>query len=205
LGAADVAYPGAIVVAIVVAWHGAVRRRPMWQVAARVALVLYVGWLLGATLFPIHLEGRSVPEAVLSTLNRPNIVPLRTIRATLALQAWWPRTRLLAGNVVVFMPFGALLPVIWPSLGRLRRVFLAGVLFSGAIELSQLGLSLILGYWYRMSDVDDVILNVAGVLTGYGCLCAYRAMRGARGEPGSVEPEYRRESRGRAETPWEDA
>ena len=76
--------------------------------------------------------------------------------------------RLLAGNVLVFIPFGLLLPAIWPRLARLWRIALAGLLFSAAIELSQLGISLLLGYWYRMADIDDVLLNVGGVLLGYG-------------------------------------
>ena len=35
-------------------------------------------------------------------------------------------------------------------------------------EGAQLGLSMLMGYWYRVADVDDLILNTAGVLLGYG-------------------------------------
>jgi glycopeptide antibiotics resistance protein len=175
-----IVYPVAFVAAIAVAWHGVARHRPWWQVTAAVLLVLYIGWVIGATLFPIYLEGRSAPEELVSTLNHPNLVPLRSIRETLALDGVWQRVRLLAGNVVVFSPFGLLLPIIWPRLARFWRMALAGLLFSAGIELSQLGLSLVLGYWYRMTDVDDVLLNVTGVLLGYGLL---RLLRWRRGGP----------------------
>jgi glycopeptide antibiotics resistance protein len=67
----------------------------------------------------------------------------------------------------VFVPFGLLMPLIFPRLASLRRMALAGLLFSLAIELSQLAVSLAVGSWYRMTDVDDVMLNVVGVLLGY--------------------------------------
>ena len=56
---------------------------------------------------------------------------------------------------------------------------LAGLSFSLAIELSQLAVSLAVGYWHRMTDVDDVLLNAAGVLLGIG---VYAALRGLRRE-----------------------
>ena len=36
---------------------------------------------------------------------------------------------------------------------------------------------LAVGYWYRMTGVDDLLLNVAGVLLGFG---VYAAIRGRR-------------------------
>ena len=74
------------------------------------------------------------------------------------------------------MPFGVLLPLAAPSLGRFWRMLVAGLAFSVAIELAQLAVSAGLGYAYRVSDIDDVILNLAGVLTGYA---AYRLVLGA--------------------------
>lgn len=63
-------------------------------------------------------------------------------------------------NVIMFMPFGFLIPMIWRELrGALRMVFtsLSGSLL---IELIQL-------FSYRKTDVDDLIMNTLGGLTGY--------------------------------------
>jgi glycopeptide antibiotics resistance protein len=186
-------YPIFFVAALLVAWRGVARGLGPWQVSARVALVLYLGWLAGATLFPIPVAVHLTPaqlgptERLLDRLNAPNIVPLRAIRETAALGWGWPAVRLLAGNVLVFVPFGFLVPAIWPRIGRPRRMLLAGLLLSVGIELSQLTVSLYLGYWYRMADVDDVLLNACGVLLGFALFVAVRAWRrrgAAEGPPG---------------------
>lgn len=182
-------YPVAFVIAVLVAWRGFARGLGARQVLARVALVLYLGWLAGATLFPIPVTGHMTPaqldptERLLDRLNAPNLVPLRAIRESAALGWGWPAVRLLAGNILVFVPFGFLLPVIWPRLGRPWRMLLAGLFLSGAVELSQLAVSLCLGYYYRMTDVDDVLLNTCGVLLGFAALIAVRAWS-RRGTPG---------------------
>jgi glycopeptide antibiotics resistance protein len=180
-----IVYPVAIIVAIVVGWRAATRGLTAWQVAARVALVLYLGWLIGATLFPIPVTGHllraelSPAERLLDRLDAPNVVPLRAIRETAALGWGWPAVRLLAGNVLVFVPFGVLLPVIFPGVRRWWRMMFAGLALSASIELSQFAVSLLLGYWYRMTDIDDVLLNIAGVLVGYGLFVAARRARRA--------------------------
>lgn len=37
-----------------------------------------------------------------------------------------------------------------------------------SIELIQAGIGVLLGYFYRIVDVNDVLLNALGVLVGYG-------------------------------------
>jgi glycopeptide antibiotics resistance protein len=158
--------PLVLALALFVGWRAQVHRLSAAQVAVRVLFVLYLGWIIGATLCPLPLT-RSA-EGFATLFNRPNLVPLASIRETLLLAGTWPRLRLLVGNVVVFVPFGLLVPLIWPRLARWSRMALAALLFSLAIEGSQLLLSLLIGTWYRMSDIDDVLLNVPGVLLGFG-------------------------------------
>jgi glycopeptide antibiotics resistance protein len=181
-----IVYLVAVIVAIVAGWRAAARGLAAWQVAVRVVLVLYLGWLAGATFFPLPLGGHLSPvelgpaERLLDRYNAPNLVPLRAIRETAALGWGWPAVRLLAGNVLVFVPFGVLLPAIVPGVRRWWRMALAGLALSASIELGQFAVSLLLGYWYRMSDVDDLLLNVAGVLLGYGLFAAVHAARPPR-------------------------
>ena len=63
-------------------------------------------------------------------------------------------------NVVLFIPLGVLLPLLWKKYQRLLPVAATGLAFSVLIELSQL-LNI------RVSDVDDLILNTLGALLGY--------------------------------------
>ena len=158
----------AVLACALIVWRGAARRSPWRRVALRVLFVAYVAWIVAMTLFPVPLVGPGPLEMVLSRLNRPNVVPFQTIAQTLQLASAWQRWRLSLGNVLVFVPFGLLGPALSARVRSWPRALLAGLLFSGAIELSQLAISLALGYWYRMPDVDDLLLNVAGVLLGYG-------------------------------------
>lgn len=167
-------YAVALLAASLLAWHGIARRAPARDVASRVLLALYLGWLIGATLFPLPLHHLAGSSGLGAALNHPNLVPFASIRATLAEHAVWPRVRLLGGNVLVFVPFGLLLPAIWPRLDGVWRMALVGLAVGLSIELTQLVVSLALGSWHRMSDVDDVILNTAGVLLGYAL---WRALR----------------------------
>lgn len=64
----------------------------------------------------------------------------------------------LLGNIILFIPIGFLLPMIYDIKGK--YVILIGCLFSSFIELFQLVLP-------RWTDIDDVLLNTFGVLIGY--------------------------------------
>ncbi len=67
-----------------------------------------------------------------------------------------------------------MLPFAAPRLAAWRRMALAALLFPLAIELSQLAISLALGYSYRATEIDDVLLNFVGVLSGYGLFVLVR-------------------------------
>ena len=64
-------------------------------------------------------------------------------------------------NLLLFMPFGFLLPVVFPGFVKSgKKVFLAGLMFSVGIELTQL-------FSGRMFESDDIIANSLGALLGY--------------------------------------
>lgn len=67
----------------------------------------------------------------------------------------------LVGNVAMFVPFGAFLPAMWPGLQKAWKAIGAGFLWIVGVELLQL--FTLLG----KCDVDDVVLNMAGILAGY--------------------------------------
>ena len=158
---------GAVLAAALLVWHGAARGVPWRRVVLQVLLVAYVAWVVSMTVFPVPLQGAGPLERFASDLNRPNLVPTRTLWETLRLESVWQRVRLVPGNILVFVPFGLLLPALSARVRSWPRALLAGMAFSVSIELAQLAVSLAVGYWYRMPDVDDVLLNVAGVLLGY--------------------------------------
>ena len=68
----------------------------------------------------------------------------------------------LGGNVIMFIPLGFFLPLVFPALGKFWRTILATALIITAVELTQL--FTLLG----SCDIDDLILNVVGAAVGYG-------------------------------------
>lgn len=98
-----------------------------------------------------------------------NLVPFREIGRYLKYHQQigiWLVIWNLAGNVVGFMPFGALLPVLRKKKMGFLKVFLLSFELSLVIEISQLILRV------GSCDVDDMILNTLGGCLGYGI---YRA------------------------------
>lgn len=63
-------------------------------------------------------------------------------------------------NIVMFVPFGFLVPLIWKEMGKLSHILTTGFALSLLIELSQL-------FSYRGTDVDDIILNTLGAVVGF--------------------------------------
>lgn len=64
-------------------------------------------------------------------------------------------------NVIMFLPLGFLVPLIWKDYRKPWLVTGLGLGFSLAIECCQL-------FNLRMTDVDDLLMNTLGALLGYG-------------------------------------
>lgn len=67
----------------------------------------------------------------------------------------------IAGNVVMFVPLGVLLPLLFQRLRSFGALVWRVALISLGIELLQLPTRV------RATDVDDILLNVVGALIGY--------------------------------------
>jgi glycopeptide antibiotics resistance protein len=96
-----------------------------------------------------------------------NAEPFATIARQLAGRPDAADLTQLVGNLLLLAPLGVYGPVLSRALRSLPALLLAGALLSIAIELGQLGLSELYGFPIRIADVDDVILNTAGVIVGY--------------------------------------
>ncbi len=124
---------------------------------ARWLLLLYVVGLAVLVFLPF---GRPMDLG-----DRLNLDPFATIERAFQLGPRSASYRLLVGNIVAFVPLGILLPMAFRRLPIVAG-FAIAVAVSVGIELGQLGISTYLGYAYRSTDVDDVILNVCGATIG---------------------------------------
>ncbi|WP_283245061.1 VanZ family protein [Qiania dongpingensis] len=126
--------------------------------------ILFIFYLAGLTYFMFFSE--SLGRTDLSVGYRYNLEPFREIYRCIR---YWDvlgplnASMNLIGNIVAFMPFGFILPMLCLSNRRWYIVFLLGLLCSLCIESLQL-------VTRRGSfDVDDLMLNTLGSLAGYWC------------------------------------
>lgn len=125
-------------------------------------ILLFIIYLLFLTYFLFFSEryGRTSVEG---RQIRYNLVPFVEIRRFVSFREQLGAEAVflnVAGNILAFIPFGLLLPIILRPMRKGIRVVIWGFLFSMSIELLQM-LTRVGSF-----DVDDLLLNTTGALLG---------------------------------------
>ncbi|KAB1990484.1 MULTISPECIES: VanZ family protein [Streptomyces] len=102
------------------------------------------------------------PSPASTELIHNNLHPGASLRAYLDQPELRDAVKQIGGNLLLGVPFGVLLPVVFPKTRGILRVLALTAVVMFLVELVQ-G-ALITG---RSFDIDDVILNTAGALVGY--------------------------------------
>lgn len=126
-------------------------------------LLLMVVAVAAMAAFAVALARLTIsPQPGSEALTHSNLQPGSSIRQYLTQPEVLDTVKQLGGNLALGVPFGVLLPLLFPGTrGRLRvTLTTAGVML--LVELVQ-G-ALITG---RAFDIDDVVLNTTGALLGY--------------------------------------
>jgi glycopeptide antibiotics resistance protein len=116
---------------------------------------------------PLPLDAESIAAARESAIQGHNAVPFATLERQLTNGVSRDATIQLVGNLLLLLPLGIYGPALWRAVRSWPALLLAGIAVATVIELGQLGLSELYGFPIRIADVDDVILNAAGVLIGF--------------------------------------
>ena len=122
-------------------------------------IFVIIFWFYLIMVFHITLNIPGIIQGHFSISETYNLSPLAGINTILssensqyvALNIW--------GNILMFMPFGFLLPLLWHK-WTFIRVFFFSMLVSISIETIQF-------FTGRGLDIDDVFLNTAGGSAGY--------------------------------------
>lgn len=98
----------------------------------------------------------------------PNILtPFEEISRALNRRSYWLMFMLL-GNIIMFMPIGFFPALLWRG-WKWWKALLLGFGTSVSIEFIQFFIG-------RSTDIDDIILNTIGALTGFWIFCLLRIM-----------------------------
>ena len=149
------------------------QRRINWK-RETVLLLMYINLavIIRFTFFPMsRIDGRVQPliyDAATAFPFRINLIPFVNLfdydsKRDLLLNV--------IGNTAMFIPSGIVLPIIYKKLNTFWKVVAAGAMMSLCIEIIQLPFSV------RTSDVDDLMLNVLGVIVGYGIYAAVKRLK----------------------------
>ena len=138
------------------------RRVSLRREALLAALVVYAVVVATITVIP--------ERATTDNATRVNLVPVMSVMACVTGTDGPPEApqycvKNVVGNVLLFVPFGALLPAIIRRLRSAAGVVLFALLVSASIEAVQFAEQRIgVG---RTVDIDDVLWNVIGAWVGY--------------------------------------
>ena len=133
----------------------------------RFLFVVYAGVLLWL-LFDRPIAQDPVSDYAEIMRGNMNLIPFHTIGNYWKVVTRWEFTPLfrhcvinLGGNVILFIPIGYFLPRLWPFLRNFFSFLLTCTMAITLVELLQL--VTLLG----SLDIDDLILNLSGMIVGY--------------------------------------
>lgn len=164
-------FPFLLGVAIAIAWLGLRRRASLERILCDLTFFGYLIGVAKVTLFPIMTEPGFIEQmrSYNTIADGINLIPLVSLRFSDGLDEV---AKQLILNVILGVPFGFSLPFL--GVRSAKRVVLMGVAFALGIELTQLAIDLVYGFGYRTVDVNDALLNAAGVAIGFALFCLAR-------------------------------
>ena len=126
-------------------------KKNVWLKILLIMLAMYLGHLFYVLLSPTYFFRRFA-----FSTERLNLIPFRV------LSEWLAHPFNFFGNVLLFMPIGFFEVLLHPSYTRKQQLLRTAAVSAGIslfVEFAQL-------FNFRVSDVDDIILNTIGGLSG---------------------------------------
>jgi glycopeptide antibiotics resistance protein len=141
------------------------QKKSLIQYIILISFCYYLVKLVSVTFFPFDISfTEEARKSLLGTQAHPNFVPFRSIIDSIDNRTSWVQN---GGNLLLLLPFGFYLPLLKRKVLSFKTVVLSGGLFSLTIEILQGCMNYLVGYNYRIVDIDDIILNTIGCLVGY--------------------------------------
>jgi len=124
---------------------------------------VYLMFSIEKVFFPLEISGPFVDEmkqvSISSLINfTPFFLDFSSVKIG--------EVKLFLYNIILTIPFGFGLNFL--TRVRSKNIFAMSVILGASLEITQLFISIILGYPYRTVDVNDLLFNTIGVLVGYG-------------------------------------
>ena len=151
-------------------WRLGRRSGGAFDIRREAVVVLLFGWAVvvaAVVFFPMNI-------ILYDWHGTLSLVPLQSSIDLIRYSTPFTALKNIGGNVLLFVPLGVLLPVLFGKLLRPWPLLWRAAVISAAIELVQIPTQV------RATDVDDVIWNVVGALVGLLLLRLTLAVAGRR-------------------------
>ncbi|MBR3764713.1 MAG: VanZ family protein [Clostridia bacterium] len=141
--------------------------RPRLRPAREAVMALFAVFMAGVLCMALDgkwaAPGDMLDMAVkrLQSMDRIRLRPFQTIGPQLRALPGVTAAVQLLGNILLFVPWGFCLPLLWPRFRRTLRMAGMALLLTCSIEFTQLFID-------RFVEVDDVLLNFLGAMGGAG-------------------------------------
>ena len=151
------------------------QKRVSWKREAQLMLVyICIVVVMRFTFFPFFkVDGKIQPlifDASQMFPPRINLLPMVNL---LDYEIFREMLINVIGNSTMFIPLGIVWPSVFRKLDTHKKVIAAGVGFSLCIEIFQLP------FFDRVTDIDDLILNLLGAALGYGLFLLFTKTKGS--------------------------
>lgn len=127
----------------------------------------YIVSLFAITIFPIPIQWINEISSYRTLSN--NFIPFASIKDILFNNNldYIIKIKQIIWNIILFIPMWFFIPIILKTKNNIKNIVLIALLSSFFIEALQYFIWVIIGFNYRVSDIDDIILNVLGFVLGF--------------------------------------
>ncbi len=127
----------------------------------------YIISLLAVTLFPIPIKWLN--EIWNYNKDTNNYIPFMSIIDIMSNKQLdiTIKIKQIIWNIVLFIPMWFFVPLVWENKKYFKKTLLIVVLSTIWIELTQLFISFLIWFNYKITDLDDILLNSLWGIIGY--------------------------------------
>jgi glycopeptide antibiotics resistance protein len=136
------------------------------------SFIVYVFFVIGVTIFPLPLGSSHLQDLKAAGIeSKYNFIPFLSIIDVVQTNIRLSRMEILVtqigGNLLLMLPLGVYVPLIWEKKNKLKLIAFIGFVTSFFIEYLQFQIGMIIHLRYRSVDIDDILLNTLGAITGF--------------------------------------
>lgn len=148
--------------------RGIRRRESRFGTTVRLGTAAYVAAVSAVAFFPLPTQSGFLDFERQMQFMRDQFVPFGSIGPALTAGLGSGEMFQVLANMAMFVPVGMMVPLLTGPDRALRRTVVVATAGGLAIEVGQFAVSRLLGFTYRITDIDDVILYVVGAVAGFG-------------------------------------